>query len=333
MMCRPPIVGDALAELDVDAAAGHVGRDRHRAAQTGVLDDLRFLLVVLRVEDVALDAAPAQHRREPLALLDRARADEHRPPLRVLGDDLVDDRLELRVLGPVDDVGVVVARDVAVCRDDDDVESVDVAELALLGLRRTGHARQLLVQPEIVLEGDRRERLVLAAHVEAFLGLDRLMDAVGVAAAVHQAAGELVDDDDLAVLDDVLLVVVEQVPRLERGVELMRQFEVALVVEVGDAEHPLDLGDAVLGDRNGVRFLVDREVLVLDQARDDLGELGIELGRVLTLAADDQRRARLVDQDRVDLVDDREVQLALHHVVERARPCCRAGNRSRPRCW
>ena len=33
-------------------------------------------------------------------------------------------------------------------------------------------------------------------------------------------------------------------------------------------------------------------------------------------AADDQRRARLVDQDRVDLVHDRVVQLALHVVVD-----------------
>ncbi len=145
------------------------------------------------------------------------------------------------------------------------------------------------------------------------------MDAVGIAAAVHQASGELVDDDDLAVFDDVLLIFVEEVPRLERGVELVGELEVALIVEVGDAQHLLDLGDTLLGDRRGVRFLIDREVLVLDQARDDLGELAVELGRVVALAADDERRARLVDEDRVDFVDDREVEVALHHLIERPR--------------
>ncbi len=202
-------------------------------------------------------------------------------------------------------------------RQHDDREPVDLAELALLGLRRTGHPGELVVEPEVVLEGDRRERLVLAANVQPFLRLDRLVDAVGVAPAVHQAAGELVDDDHLAVLDDVLLVLVEQVPRLQRRVELVRQLEVALVVQVRDAEHLLDLRDALLGDRDGVRLLVDGEVFVLDQAREDLGELRVQLGGVVALTADDQRRARLVDQDRVDFVDDREIEVALHHLVER----------------
>ena len=41
------------------------------------------------------------------------------------------------------------------------------------------------------------------------------------------------------------------------------------------------------------------------------------VGRLLGRAGDDQRRARLVDQDRVHLVDDREVEVALHVVLER----------------
>ena len=42
----------ALAELDVDAAAGHVGGDRDRALLAGVLDDVRLALVLLGVEHV-----------------------------------------------------------------------------------------------------------------------------------------------------------------------------------------------------------------------------------------------------------------------------------------
>ena len=40
--------------------------------------------------------------------------------------------------------------------------------------------------------------------VHVLLGLDGLMQALGVPAAEHQTAGELIDDDDLAVLDDVV---------------------------------------------------------------------------------------------------------------------------------
>jgi hypothetical protein len=46
-----------------------------------------------------------------------------------------------------------------------------------------------------------------------FLGFERLVQAFRVAPARHHAAGELVDDDDFAVLDDVVLVALEQLVR------------------------------------------------------------------------------------------------------------------------
>ena len=73
-------------------------------------------------------------------------------------------------------------------------------ELLLLGLGGAGHAGELFIHAEVVLEGDGGQRLALALHLHALLGLDGLMQAVGVAAADHQTAGELVHDDDLAVL-------------------------------------------------------------------------------------------------------------------------------------
>ena len=39
------------AELNVGAAAGHVGGDRHRARHAGLGDDDRLLLVVAGVQD------------------------------------------------------------------------------------------------------------------------------------------------------------------------------------------------------------------------------------------------------------------------------------------
>ena len=81
-----------------------------------------------------------------------------------------------------------------------------------LGLGRggAGHAGELVIEAEIVLEGDRGERLVLRLDGHVLLGFERLMQAFGIAPAGHHAAGELVDDDDLVVLDDVILVALEQ---------------------------------------------------------------------------------------------------------------------------
>ena len=60
-------VGDAGAEFDVGAAAGHVGGDGDGAALAGAGDDLGFLLVVLGVEDGVDDALPLEHAGEVFA--------------------------------------------------------------------------------------------------------------------------------------------------------------------------------------------------------------------------------------------------------------------------
>ena len=52
------------------------------------------------------------------------------------------------------------------------------------------------------------------------------------------------------------------------------------------------------------------------KARDEAGELDVLVGRFLGRSGDDQRGPGLVDQDRIDLVDDGEVVLALDHVLQ-----------------
>ncbi len=60
-------------------------------------------------------------------------------------------------------------------------------------------------------------------------------------------------------------------------------------------------------------FLALRALL---EARHEPGEREVQVGRFLSLAADDQRRPRFVDEDVVDLVDDREAALALDPLLE-----------------
>ena len=58
------------------------------------------------------------------------------------------------------------------------------------------------------------------------LGLERLVQAFRIAPARHHAAGELVDDDDLAVADDVVLVALEQRVRAQRLVDVVDEGDV-----------------------------------------------------------------------------------------------------------
>ena len=301
------------AEDDVRSAARHVRRDCDRAEASCLRDYRGFLVVDLRVQHVVRNLARAQQLADALRMLYRGGADQYRLPLRVVFRNLVGCRGVFFLGRLVDRVGVVLAYHRLVRRDDYDVEAVNLLEFFGLRLRSAGHARELLVHTEVVLERNRRERLVFAAYAHALLRLDRLVQAVGVAASEHQAASELVDYHYLAVLDDVVHVALEQVVRLKRLHNLVRERRVCEVgEEVRQLHDALGLRDARLGQREVALLFVHLEVRALDQlARHGVGD-AVGLRVVLRRAGDDERRPRLVYQYRVDLVDDAVVVSALH---------------------
>ena len=260
---RGQVLGVA-AELDVDAAAGHVGGDRDRARLAGLGDDLGLAggVLGLGVQDRVRDAALGQALAEQLGDLDRDRADEHRLAVLVAGRDLSDDRAPLALLGLVDLIVAVVADHRHVGRDLHDRQLVDLHELGRLGQRRAGHAGELVVEAEVVLVGDRGERLVLLLDRHALLGLDRLVQPLRPAPALEDAPGELVDDLDLAVDHRVVDVALVQRLGAQRLDQVVDEVAVLGAVEVVDAEEALGLGDALLGDRDGLVLLVDLVVEV-----------------------------------------------------------------------
>ncbi|MPM11241.1 hypothetical protein SDC9_57580 [bioreactor metagenome] len=314
------LVGQELGvatEDDVGATTGHVGRDCDGALAARLRNDGRLTLVVLRVQHLVRHADLLEQRREHLGLGHRGGADQHRLALLMTLRHVGDDRPELRQLGAVDQVLLVLADQRPVRRDRQHRQAVDLLELRLLGLGRAGHPRQLVVHPEIVLQRDRRQGLVLVADLDPLLGLDRLVQALVVTPARERTAGVLVDDQDLAVQHDVVLVLLEQFLGPDGVVQVRDQRRVGRLVEVVDAElvlHPVDTG---LEDRHGALLLVDLVVAVDGQLpgrqrREHRVPLPVLLGRT----GDDQRRPRLVDQDRVDLVDDREMVAPLDAGVQ-----------------
>ena len=334
------------AELNVGAAAGHVGGDGDGAGDARLGDDIGLLLVVAGVEDgehfdlggafiagiergervgigkvVLLPALLAQHFRQLLGFFDRGGADQDGLAARLAVLDQRDDGAIFLRRGAVDLVVVVEPDHRHVGGNFQDFQIVDVHELVGLGRRRAGHAGELVVHAEVVLEGDRGERLVFRLDRLALLGFERLVQAFRIAPARHHAAGEFVDDDDLAVAHDVVLVALEQFMRAQRLVDVVHDRDVLDVVERVGLEHPgvaqplLQPLHAELGERDGALLLVDLVVALVE-----LGDIGVdgvvELGTVVERAGNNQRRARLVDQDRVDLVDDGVDMAALHHVLD-----------------
>ncbi len=79
-----------------------------------------------------------------------------------------------------------------------------------------------------------------------------------------------------------------------------------------EAQQFFALGHAFFGQRRGAMFFVERVIDVQNQLRNDFVDAVILVGGFFGRAGNDQRRARFVDQDRVDFVDDGEVVAALH---------------------
>ncbi len=256
--------------------------------------------------------------------------DQHVPLIDAL--DFIHARLPLFLGGAVDQVRAVLADERLVGRDGDDFELVDLPELVGLGHGRARHAGQLLVHAEEVLQRDRGQRLRLLLDADAVarvFGLDGLVQPVGPLPAVHQAAGELVDDNHdllarlLVVHHRVLLVLLVEVMCAQGVVDQVRPFHVAGRVKALDAGQLLGLADALVGEVAGVLLLLDLEVparlalLQVGQLDGDVVGLGVAAHVSERLAGDDERRAGLVDEDVVHFIDDRVVEGALTLVVPR----------------
>ena len=302
------------AQQDIRTAARHVRGDGHRAVMARLGNDLRFLRVILRVQHFVGNPPLGQHAAQHFADLDADRTDQQGLACRVALFDTVQHSPELGVLVLVHHVFQVFADIRPVRRDLHDVQGVDALELGFLRLRRTGHTAQLLVHPEVVLEGNCGQRFAFPLDLHVLLGFDRLVEAFRIPPADHQAAGEFVHDDHLAVLHHVVHVALHDEVRAQGAVHVVVQLAVLRIVDVLDAEGSLNLAGAFVRQGHSLLLLFDLEVRTVPHGTDHRVHLVVELRALFALAGDNQGRTGLVDQDGVDFVHDRKSVSPLHEV-------------------
>ena len=171
------------AEHNVGTATSHVGCHGDGALTTRLRNNSCLALVVLRVQHLVAHAGLRQLAGQVLGVLHACGTDQDRLALFVAFLNVLDDRLELGDFVAVHLIGVVDALHPLVGGDGHHAELVGVHELCCFGFRGTGHAGELVVHAEVVLQGHGRHGLVLRLDFDAFLRLNRLVDAVVVAAA------------------------------------------------------------------------------------------------------------------------------------------------------
>ena len=203
----------------------------HWGLSTGLGDDLGFFFVELGVEDLVLDAFLGQQAGHVLGSFDGGSTHQHRTPLGHAFLDVGDDCSVFLVGGQEHQVVEVFTRQRLVRRDNHHRQTVDLVEFERFGIGCTGHAGQLVVQTEVVLEGGRGQGLAFSLDVQGFLGFDRLVQAFRQTATRHGTTGVFVDQYDLAVLHDVFNVAMEQLVSTQAGIHVGQQAQVVRRVQ------------------------------------------------------------------------------------------------------
>ncbi|MPN18636.1 hypothetical protein SDC9_165997 [bioreactor metagenome] len=259
------------------------------------------------------DAAAFEQCGQKFALFNADGTHQHRLPFFVRFGDLVDDRVEFGLFGLVHHIAHVIADDRLVGGHFHDAQAIDLIELVGLGLGGTGHAGQLFVHAEIVLERDGRQRFGFLLYADTLFGLNGLMQALVEAATQHQTAGELIHNDDFAVFYHVVDIQFHDAVGANGLVDVVGQCHIVRVGKVVDVEIIFGLFDAALGQRDGL-LLFDHDVVdvvahfvvvlffvihigkyLCLEALDKLVGRAVHLGGFVALAADDQRGTRLIN--------------------------------------
>ena len=182
-----------------------------------------------------------------------------------------------------------------------------------------------------MLQRDRAENPAVGLPLEAFLRFERRLQAIGPVTIGDDPAGELVDDPDAAVAHDVVDVAPQEHVRMERAIELGQQAVVLRVVKAGRTPSARSTCStpASVSSTSRPYSSVSKWTPGVSDATSAASRGADEISRP-TLPAITSGHARLVDQERVGFVDEREMERPVHESLTDPSPADRAGDRIPP---
>ena len=231
----------------------------------------------LCIKHIVLDALTGKHLGQKLGNIDGDRTYQHGLTCGVSTLDLLHNSLVLFSLGLVYRIIMIHPGYRFIGGDLHHVHTIDVPELLLLCKGSTCHARLFIIFIEEILEGDVGKSHALALNLDVLLGLDSLVQTVGVAASRHDTSGKAVYDKHLVILYHIVLIAMHQVVGTERKDHIVLDLQILRVCQVVDLEEVLDLFDTLLCEVDHLVLFTYDEVsgLLLLDTHD-----GINLGKL-----------------------------------------------------
>ena len=192
------------AQDNIGTTPGHVGCNRKRPLAARLSDNFSFPLMLLGVQYIMLNATLLQKFREDLRVFNGDGANQDRLTGFMPANDVFNNRVKFFLAGFVDDIGLINTNHRLVRRHNDNFKTINFIEFCRFGIRRTGHAGQLFVHTEIVLESNRRQSLIFFLDFQTLFCFDRLVLAITPAPTRHQTPSKFINYHHLAILDHVI---------------------------------------------------------------------------------------------------------------------------------
>src|SRR3989344_1243928 len=236
------------AQLDINTAPGHVGRNHYGAETTRLCDDLSFAFVILCVQYFVWHAFARKKGGQEFILLDRNGADQDRLPFVMEPLYLPRDRGELSFLSLKDKIVLVDTRRGPVWRNRRHFKSVYLEKFLRRGKRGSRHAGKLLVEFEVILKGDRSHRARFGLHFYPLLRFNSLVKPLRPPTSRLKTPGEFVDDNNAIVLDHILPVFNEECFGAHGSLKVVDVFCAFFGINILNSEEFLGLGDPRVRD-------------------------------------------------------------------------------------
>ena len=307
---------NAFTQGNIGTTACHVGSNGYSTVLACMRNNLSLFFMVLRIQHVMRNVAAFEHSAQLFGLSNGSSTNQYRTAGLMAFFNLVDCCLVFGNTCFIDNIRIVNTDHRLIGRYNNNRQIINLLELLLLSLSGTGHAGELFVHTEVVLEGNSCQCLAFAFYLYAFLSFDSLMQAFGETTAEHQTAGKFINDDNLTILNHIIAVAVHQSLSLQSAHNLVRVVHTMLIViQVADAQHFFCLGNTLFGRCYLFLFFINSVILALFHVGNNTGQNLIQLGGFFTGAGDNQRGTRFVNQDTVDLIDNTVIQLTLNHLI------------------
>ena len=302
------------AQYDISTSACHVGGNGNSAQPPRLSDYLRFPLMLLGVQHIKVfDTALFKSISYQLGFFYGNGTYQNRLSLFMSLFHPVYDRLVLAVLRSINSILQVFSDNRFVGRYHNYIHIIDVSELAFFRLCCTCHSCQFLIHPEIILQRYGRQCPGLRADQHAFLRFDSLVKTIAVSSPEHETSRKLIYDDYLTIFYDIINISLHHVPCLQRLEHVMVDFHILRVSKVFHPKILFAFFHTFVGECYLFILFLNCKIIIFPEGPDEAVCSPVHISGLVAFSRYYQRRPGLIYEDRIHLVYNGIVQLALHH--------------------